>query len=392
MDVRTDPDRETTTADATAGAGPGGMIRRLRSALLLAWPALVGYTAVRAVGLVTLAVWADARDARFGRLIGIRADAGWYLRIAERGYDSGERLQSDMAFFPLYPYVVSWLEPLSPLAMRNTAIAVAWVASLAAAWGLFAVGNHLHGRRTGVLLAVVWGLLPHAMVQSMAYTESLFTALAAWSLYAVLTRRWLTAGVLCLLAGLTRPTASALIPVVMLAALVALLRRYGGWRAAVALVLAPLGWVGYLAWVGWRTGRPDGWFHIQSAGWGSTFDAGAASVEALGKALDEPSSLQWYVVAAVALVSIALFVLSCLDRQPWPLLMFSGLLLLTTLGSSGYFYSKARFLLPAFALLLPVARSLAGTTGPRIAVVLVTMTAISAYFGSYLLLIWSASP
>ncbi|MEU6074131.1 hypothetical protein [Micromonospora sp. NPDC047074] len=392
MNVSTDPDRKTRAAGTTATATLGDGVRRLRSALLLAWPALAGYAAIRAVGLVVLAVWGDARDARFGQLIGMRADAGWYLRIAERGYDSGEQLQSDMAFFPLYPYLVSWLEPLSPLAMRNTAIAVAWIASLAAAWGLFAVGNHLYGRRTGVLLAVLWGLLPHAIVQSMAYTESLFTALAAWSLFAVLTRRWLTAGVLCLLAGLTRPTASALIPVVMLAALIALVRRYGGWRAATALVLAPLGWVGYLAWVGWRMGRPDGWFHIQDAGWGSTFDAGAASLEALGKALDEDASLQWYVVATVALVSIALFALSCLDRQPWPLLMFSGLLLLTTLGSSGYFYSKARFLLPAFALLLPVARGLAGTTRARMAVVLVTMTVMSVYFGAHLLLIWRSSP
>ncbi|WP_341720159.1 hypothetical protein QQG74_10805 [Micromonospora sp. FIMYZ51] len=371
---------------------PGGRLAGFRRAIALAWPALLGYAVVRAIGLLTLAVWGAARDARFERLIGARADAGWYLRIAEHGYDSGEQLHSDLAFFPLYPQLVSWLTPLSPLTMRGTAIAIAWIASLAAAWGLFAVGHHLYGRRTGVLLALVWGALPHAVVQSMAYTESLFTALAAWSLYGVLTRRWLVAGVLCLLAGLTRPTAVALIAVVALAALVALARRQGGWRALAALLLAPLGWLGYLAWVGQHTGQPLRWFEIQGEGWGSRFDFGAGSLATVRGALDEPSGLQWYMVAAVVVAAVTLFVLTILDRQPWPLLLYSGLLLVVTLGSSGYPYAKARFLLPAFALLLPVALGLARTTRPRAAVALAALTALSAYYGGYLLLIWTASP
>ncbi|MFF3866406.1 hypothetical protein [Micromonospora sp. NPDC001898] len=373
-----------------AGAHP---VARLRRALSAAWPALVGYTAVRVVGLVTLAVWADARDARFGRLVGIRADAGWYLRIAEHGYDRAEVLQSNMAFFPLYPLLVRFAEPLSPLGMRNTAVALAWLASLAAAWGLFAVGNHLHGRRTGILLAVVWGLVPHAIVESMAYTESIFTALAAWSLYAVLTGRWLTAGTLCLLAGLTRPTATSLIPVVALAALIALVRRRGTWRPAVAVLLAPLGWLGYVAWVGWRTGRVDGWFQIQTEGWRSTFDGGAGTLESIGHTLDGPAAtLQWYLIVAVLAASLILFALSIIDRQPWPLLAYSAMMLVTTIGASGYFNSKARFLLPAFALLLPLARGLAATSTARLVVILIGLTASSAYFGGYLLLVSKLSP
>ena len=79
---------------------------------------------------------------------------------------------------------------LDPVRRPRHRAAVAVVASLAAAWGLYAVGDHLHDRRTGVLLAVVWGLLPHAIVESMAYTEAIFTALVAWSLLAMLRERW----------------------------------------------------------------------------------------------------------------------------------------------------------------------------------------------------------
>ncbi|WP_158610906.1 hypothetical protein [Micromonospora endolithica] len=386
--------------DGHEDAGPGTpevvadtrLPTRLRRALWAVWPALAGYVAVRVVGLVTVAIWADARDARFGRLIGLRADAGWYLGIAEHGYDRAETLQSDMAFFPLYPLLVRLTEPLSPLHYRGTAIALAWLASLAAAWGLFAIGNHLYGRRTGILLAVAWGLVPHAIVESMAYTESLFTALAAWSLYAVLTGRWLTAGTLCLLAGATRPTATSLIPVVMLAALIALARRHGGWRPAVAILLAPLGWLGFVGWVGWRTGRVDGWLQIQTEGWRSTFDGGAGTLESVGTTLDQPVELQWYLIVAVLAGSLVLLALSIVDRQPWPLLAYSAMMLVTTIGASGYFNSKARFLLPAFALLLPVARGLAALSTARLAVILVGATAFTAYFGGYLLLVWAYSP
>jgi Gpi18-like mannosyltransferase len=76
--------------------------------------------------------------------------------------------------------------------------------------GLYAVGKHLRSRTVGVFLAMLWCVVPHALVQNMAYSESLLTALCAWGLYALLRRQWLLAGTLCLFAGLTRPTANAL--------------------------------------------------------------------------------------------------------------------------------------------------------------------------------------
>lgn len=96
---------------------------------------------------------------------------------------------------------------------------MSWVASLAAAWGIFAVADHVYGRRAGVCAVLVWAVLPVGIVQSMAYSESLFTALAAWSLYAVLTGHWLTAGLLASLAGLTRPVGAAVVAAVWVTAI-----------------------------------------------------------------------------------------------------------------------------------------------------------------------------
>jgi hypothetical protein len=385
------PESASPPTDGARGERLTATFRRLGSAIRWALPALAGYAVVRAVGVVTVYVWAHGIGQHAGALL-TRADGNYYLRIARQGYDGYARVQSDMAFFPLYPKLVGALDQLSPLNLRHTALAVAWAAGLAAAWGLFAIGNHLHGRRAGVLLAVLWGVLPHSIVQSMSYSEGLFTALAAWTLYALLRGRWVSAGVLCLLAGLTRPTGSSLIAVVGLAALIAIVRRRDGWRPWLALLLAPAGWLGYLAWVGTQTGRPDGWFHIQSAGWRSSFDFGVATGRRAQEILSVPSALQNYMSTLTMLLAITLLVLCALDRQHWHLLLFSALMIVTTVGTAGYYHAKSRFLLPAFPLLLPIAVALARAGWARALTVLTPLLAISAYYGGYVLMIWHRSP
>ncbi|MDI1460428.1 hypothetical protein QEZ54_05560 [Catellatospora sp. KI3] len=378
----------------TAPAASGAPRSRLKQSFLAAWPALAAYVAARAVGVGAFLAVARMAGRDGWQILGHRTDAGFYLRIAVEGYAGAEPLdKNDMAFFPLFPMLVRGAHAVVPLPVDTVAVLVSWLAALAAAWGVFAIGAHLHDRRTGVLLALLWGLLPHAIVESMAYTEAIFTAFVAWALYALLRERWVAAGVLTLLAGLTRPTALALIPVVGLAALLAVVRGRGrAWRPWAALVLAPLGWLGYVLWVAQRTGRLDGYFHLQDAGWGSRFDGGRYTATTMAKLLTENSSLNTYLVSLVLVVAVALFALTILDRQPWQLLLFSGLILLITLTGAGYFNAKARFLLPAFALLLPVATALARTRPARMAVVVATLAAVSTYCGVYLLLIWKYSP
>lgn len=372
---------------------PPAFVQAIAGSTRAALPALLGYAGVRLFGLVVLGFWAHSRGVGLRTILGQRYDAQWLIGIAANGYDHGVPLQSDMAFFPLYPALVHIAGLVSPLGISDTGIVVAWVCGLAAAWGLFAVGALLHDARTGVVLAVLWGALPHAIVESMAYTESLFIPLAAWSLYALLTRRWLTAGVLCVLAGLTRPTGVALIAVICIAAIVQLVRSRGrGWRVWAALVVAPLGWMGYLLWVAQRTGRIDGWFHIQSVGWNSSFGDGSYTLGVIATTLGRPSTLDFYAVTMILFLSVVLLVISVLRGQPWELVLFSALILVLAITADGYFNSKARLILPAFGLLLPIASAVAqARVGVRITV-LVAFALVSAYFGGYLMLIWNYSP
>ncbi|MEU9184463.1 glycosyltransferase family 39 protein [Streptomyces sp. NPDC048484] len=360
-------------------------------------PALLGYAAVRALGLVALAVWSATRDESPHQLLSARWDSLWYTRVAELGYGYEVRLpngdvHSNLAFFPLLPWLERAVSAVSPLSYADAGLLVSTVASLAAAWGIFAVADHVYGSRAGVCTVLVWAVLPVGIVQSMAYSESLFTALAAWSLYAVLTGRWLTAGLLAALAGLTRPVGAAVVAAIWVTAIASFVGERSGpardgaprWRRALAMLIAPLGAAGYVLWVGRRTGGgPLGYLDVQ-AGWRNGFDGGYAFARFVAdKFTSFPSALAGIgLIIGVGLL-IRLYVACVRQRQPLPLLVYAGAVTVLALCASSYFGSKPRLLLPAFPLLLPLALALAGLRTSRSAWVLGCVAVASAAYGAY---------
>ncbi|WP_051866538.1 glycosyltransferase family 39 protein [Streptomyces griseus] len=356
-------------------------------------PALLAYTCVRAAGLLVLAVWAHRKHHGVWPLLATRWDADWYLGIADHGYARTLGTAYDannLAFFPLHPVLVKAVAAVTPGSRATVGLCLAVVASVLAAWGIFAVADRLHGRRVGVLLTVLWATLPVGLVQWMGYTESLFTAFAAWALYAVLTGRWLWAGTLAALAGLTRPTGIALAVAVTVTALPSLRVRPS---ALVAAVLAPLGWCAYVGWVGLRLGRWDGYFAVQRL-WHNEWDGGRETLRRMRELLayDSTPELFLVLVTLTLIGSVVLYGLAVADRQPLPLLVFTGVLLAIVLGSGGVYFPRARFLLPAFPLLLPLARHLSHSS-PRYRLLALTAAVTgSAYCGAYMALVWPSAP
>ncbi|MYW27841.1 hypothetical protein, partial [Streptomyces sp. SID2119] len=359
---------------------------------------LAVYAAVRALGLLGLWVAAQASGKDpLARLAG-RWDSVWYQRIAENGYGytvtlPDGALHSDLAFFPLLPALERGISEVTPLTLGGAGLLVAWTAGLLAAWGIFAVGAELYGRRTGVVLAALWGVYPTAFVQSMAYTETLFTALAAWALYAALRGRWLVAGALCVLAGLTRPSAAALIAALAITAAVTLVReiRAGSGpgpvlrrnaRMIAGVALAPLGWLAYVVFVAVREGSPFAYFDVQ-AQWGNSIDGGRA-LAAFIAGLPLPAALG--LCAALGLLG-RLVVLCVRQRQPLPLLVYGIAIVVISLIGAGYFGSRPRLMMPAFPLLLPPAAALVRLRGTgRTAAVIAVLACASAAYGAWTLL------
>ncbi|MFF0422853.1 MULTISPECIES: mannosyltransferase family protein [unclassified Streptomyces] len=362
-----------------------------RGALRHAAPALLGFLAVRLLGLAVLARWAHLKGHGLWPLLARSWDSLWYLDIAGHGYADGPSYPRDLAFFPLFPGLVRALSAVLPGSRASVALGIAVVGSLVAAWGVFAVGDRLRGRRTGTVLAVLWGASPVAAVQWMGYTESLFTAFAAWALYAVLAGRWAWAAGLAVAAGLTRPTGLAVAAAVCAAGLLAAAR--GERRALAAALTAPLGWLGYVGWVALVRGRWDGYFEVQRR-WGNAWDGGAETLRELRRYLVHSPAPSFFlaVVSGVLLVSAGLYACCLADRQPAPLLVFTGVLLLVVLGSDGVWFPRARFLLPGFPLLLPLAVGIARARRHVAALVLAGAALSSAWLGGHMLLVWGGAP
>nr|WP_028797776.1 glycosyltransferase family 39 protein [Streptomyces purpureus] len=383
---------ETLDHAASAGARP---VPRWRAALHRAAPALGLFAAARLTGMVALAAWAWHVGRSPRALLATSWDSLWYTRIAAHGYGRtlywpDGMVQSDLAFFPLYPALVRATTALLPVAGGTAGLVLSWASAGAAAWGIYLIGERLHGRATATVLVLLWGLLPHSIVLSMAYTEPVMTAFAAWALYAVLTRRWLWAGALAALAGLSRPSGIAVAAAVLAATAYELWQGRGRGRPGLAAVwagaaLAPLGWTGYVLWVGMRTGDVLGGYFAVQEGWSSRFDLGIGALRVVRTVVTAPTHFGFGMAMLITGAGVLLFALMLLDRPPLPLLVYTAVLVLITVGGSGFFESKPRFLLPAFPLLLPLARALTKAR-PRAAIVVVAALAgLSFGYGVYAL-------
>ncbi|MET9515115.1 hypothetical protein [Streptomyces sp. NPDC002994] len=370
-------------------------------ALRRAAPALALFAAARLTGVLAVALcsWYVGKNP-LARL-GDTWDSRWYTGIAAHGYghrtltfpDGGT--QSDLAFFPLYPALIKAVTTVVPLSGGAAGLLIAWTAAAGAACGIYLVADHLYGRRTATVLVVLWGLLPHSVVLTMAYTEPVLTAFAAWSLYAVLRGRWLWAGTLAALAGLARPNGIAV------AAAVGAAAAYELWthrkhRARVprriwaGAALAPLGWAGFVLWVGAREGDLLGGYFAVQDGWGSRFDFGAGGLRFTKHLLLAREVLPFPMVLVIVAAALVLFALLLLDdrvRPPLPLLVYTTVLVLITVGGSGFFESKARFLLPAFPLLLPLAHAMTKARPRAAIVVTAALAGLSLSYGTYLVTI-----
>lgn len=366
-----------------------GLLRR-------AAPAVCAFAAIRLLGLVTLAVWSHADGKKAHVLLSARWDSLWYVRVVQEGYGftlvapDGRRL-SDLAFFPFFPWLEKTVAAATTLSEPDAGLLVSALASLVAAAGIFAVTERAAGARAALFTVTLWAALPVGIVESMAYSESLFTALASWALYSAAKERWITAGLLASLAGLTRATGLAVVLAVWAACALSV-RRTGkvngkvtgtvSARQVLGAALAPVGGAAYALWVGHRSGGPFGYFHVQR-GWGNGLDGGVAFSVFLWRLGSHPPFLGGPALAAGVLALVFLWVQGFRRGVPPVVQVYTGAVMFLALGTSGYFGSKPRLLLPAFGLLIPVAMRLARLRPGRALTAVGALAAVSAAYGAF---------
>ena len=380
IDIDIDTDTDTDTGKVHAASGDPAT----RSTSQYPWiQALALYGTLKLTGFVVFLELVRSGGRYAGKPVWdvlSSWDGEWYRRIAEHGYDPklvhipgvvGHHWsveQNSAAFFPLYPVAIRAVSMVTGLGSFGAGLVVSIVASFAAAAGIYAVAARVSGHRAAVYAAGLWAVWPGSGAEWTIYSDSLFIALAAWTCHAVLVRRWVTAGVLCLAAGTARPSSVPLILAVVVTALVTAWRRNesDGWkRSLTAAALAPLGFVGYVAWVGFSAGNPKAFFLLESDAWDHYIDFGAQTVHIVHSVMLGRTDYDFanptedlITVAAIALSVIMLAVLAS-RRPPLVLLLFATMSLTMTLASHQFFGNVSRFLLAAFPLLLPAGEALA---------------------------------
>jgi Mannosyltransferase (PIG-V) len=186
---------------------------------------LVGIRAVFWLGAALAFLWSPAAvaggktvfrayDARSDLLFGTFAewDAGWFVAIAEHGYES----RQSSAYFPVYPLLVRAVSVVT----GSTVVAgvlISLVAAGAAAILIAELARPLLGERGARDSVLFLALYPTAFVFTSIYSDGLFLALSAGAFLAAVRQRPWLAGILGGLAVGTRLLGLALLPALLLA-------------------------------------------------------------------------------------------------------------------------------------------------------------------------------
>lgn len=200
--------------------------------------------------------WSTPGELLFG--VWERADALWYLHLAQDGYQA---TGGSTAFMPLYPLLVRILSytGLPPLICALLISNAALLCALAALYRLAELDFGAPAARRAVWYQA---LFPASFFLLAPYTESLYLALAVGALLAARQGRWRDAALLAALLAATRT-----VGILMLLALATeFLIRRPPWRQALWLLLVPLGLLAVMAVQHAATGDPLAFMHSQG-GW-----------------------------------------------------------------------------------------------------------------------------
>ena len=357
-----------TTSDAGRSVDSTDPEVHVEHSGLGAWAALAArpigiYLASRAV--VAAAMWLASRippQASVGYIV-TTWDAGWYMDTARLGYPQalpivdGHVAQSTFAFFPFFPLCMRAVHALG-FSYRMSGLLVAGAAGIITVVLMWFLLRRMWGDGAADRGVALFCFFPGAFVLSMVYAEALMLCLTIGCLLALLSRRWVLAGVLGAAATATTSHALAVVPACAWAAAVAIHQRRE-WRALVAPLLSPVGFVGFQLFLWQRTGVFDAYTQTHEA-WGVEINPVVVWGQ-FGDFLRRPLvDMNITVAVAGAAIVIVTFVLLVRARPPVPVLLYTVFALLPVMVSEGL-GARPRFVLTAFPLVAVLGRRLQGT-------------------------------
>jgi hypothetical protein len=286
-------------------------------------------------------------------------DGDWFLRAVRHGYPAhlpmvdGHVAANPIAFFPLFPVLVRGLATLG----IDPGPGVLLVSGITGATAVVAVGflaRRLAGDTAARRAALLFAVFPGTFVFSFAYSEGLVITCVGFGLIALLDRRWWLAGVLGAVATAASPVALAFV----------VSCAYCGIRAAwaerrpgplAAAVLAPLGFVAYMAYLWAHTGNVLAWRLTERGGWRS-FPSASYPFRIVWAFVHDPVSptLTGQILFFGTVAAVVGVVLMVKEHQPAPVLLY-GICALGAAAVSQPVGLRPRFLMLAFPVVIAAA-------------------------------------
>lgn len=153
-------------------------------------------------------------------------DGTWYRLVALNGHDpGGANFVAKAAFWPLYPWLMKTGHDFTGLSPESVGYIISNISFLGALLLVFRLVTLDFNANVARATVVGLAIFPTTFFFTAVYTESLFMMLAVGSLYAARKNEWFVAGVLGLLAALTRSAG-----VMLLAPLAVLFAQQYGWN------------------------------------------------------------------------------------------------------------------------------------------------------------------
>ncbi len=354
----------------TAAGGADAGLARLGRPVRLPWPgwlsrlsrgdlAAIGVTIGAHAALLIIAYyssWIQAGNHSLGPLSGDFQfwDAKRYVNYAQHGPFSAASTPNNAAFFPGYPLLLA----LVHLLVRNW-LTSALLLSLLAGCATAVLLNRMAGStRAGLFLFTA----PAAVFLTVGYSESVFLAFATGAWYAAQRGQWPVVTLLAGLAGLTRIDGLALIPALVLLAVIrpSAAGRLRATAAAAAATYGPFLYVLYLrratgSWSAWQQASRAGWNLRVDWPWVSIRDSWRNAYENHWAAAYYPWSWS-FELELVCTAAAALLVIVLLVRHEWPEACYCALVL-ASMVCVNYQMGADRGLLVCFPLYLLLARA-----------------------------------
>jgi hypothetical protein len=284
-------------------------------------------------------------------------DGVWFVRAAVDGWPRhlplhhGHVAGNTIAFFPGFPLTIRWASDLTSLPPLVVGLLISGAAGLSAVVAVGLLVRHFAGTEDARRATLLFVVFPGTFVFSLAYSEGIVITAVGFGLLALLRRQWWLAGLLGLVATATSPIALAFALSCAWCAVHELVTRRN-WRALIAPILAPLGFVATMVWFWRHTGVLNAWRLTERGGWNS-YPSLRYPIHIVTTFVRDPvaptETGQLLLVGMV--VTIVGAVLAVRQRQPVPVLIY-GLTAAAMAALSAPVGLRPRFIMLAFPLVV----------------------------------------